>query len=340
MKGSTRSRDIVIPKGVCVCYPIIGGGLSAEGIDLGWCQEAKLSVAEEVKQIYSARDASRALAAERVTKRDYSLPLTLVSANAQNLALLFRGSKGSQIQAGGNYGVTALDINAPTELDRLKKLGKRGVSITRINYDGGTSAFSVGQTLSTGGSTATIVWVAGTTVMGSLFVVNLSGSEFIDDAVLADDGGTPGAAVQNGVVTVLKDIVLTDAAGTTRYDLGIDYGLDPKSGSVSFLADGNISAAESLKAYFDYGALTEVTINPGDEAPSYYQVEILPFGGQEENLFEFNAWKCSVKADTELPLITEADDEMRIDLVMTPLTDGPGATTSHPVFKLIQHTGS
>ena len=137
MKGSTRSRDIVIPKGVCVCYPIIGGGLSAEGIDLGWCQEAKLSVAEEVKQIYSARDASRALAAERVTKRDYSLPLTLVSANAQNLALLFRGSKGSQIQAGGNYGVTALDITAPTELDRLKKLGKRGVSITRINYDGG-----------------------------------------------------------------------------------------------------------------------------------------------------------------------------------------------------------
>ena len=95
-----------------------------------------------------------------------------------------------------------------------------------------------------------------------------------------------------------------------------------------------------MKAYFDYGALTEVTINPGDEAPSYYQVEILPFGGQEENLFEFNAWKCSVKADTELPLITEADDEMRIDLVMTPLTDGPGATTSHPVFKLIQHTGS
>ena len=93
-------------------------------------------------------------------------------------------------------------------------------------------------------------------------------------------------------MTVLKDIVLTDAAGTTRYDLGIDYGLDPKSGSVSFLADGNISAAESLKAYFDYGALTEVTINPGDEAPSYYQVEILPFGGQEENLFEFNAWSA------------------------------------------------
>ena len=165
MKGSTRSRDIVIPKGVCVCYPIIGGGLSAEGIDLGWCQEAKLSVAEEVKQIYSARDASRALAAERVTKRDYSLPLTLVSANAPKSGPAVQRQQGQPDPGRWKIMVSRLWTSPrPPELDRLKKLGKRGVSITRINYDGGTSAFSVGQTLSTGGSTATIVWVAGTTV--------------------------------------------------------------------------------------------------------------------------------------------------------------------------------
>lgn len=334
MKGSAQSKDITIPKGIVICYPIINNVVDTDGgIDIGYCQEAEMGIAESSRQVYSARDSSKALAVDKVTKTDYSLPLQVMSVNAVNLAMLFRGTVGSLIQVVGDYGITAMDLTSPAVLDRAQKLGKRGVSITKINYTGGTVDLVKGLVVTAGGSTANILWVEGTTANGSIFVSNLNGAEFIDGVTITDSG--TGSATQLGAVTVLDDVVLTDTAGTTRYALDVDYGIDPKSGTVFYLSAGSIAASTALKAHFDYAGLTEITVQAGESGVSEYQVEILPFNDTTENQIETVLWKCSVKADTTIKLITSGEEEILMDMTFTPLTDGPGASSSFPVFRQI-----
>jgi len=179
--------------------------------------------------------------------------------------------------------------------------------------------------------------VDGVTAAGDLYVVNVSGT-FQNDEALTD--GSTGSATANGVCAAEDDIVLTDSGGTTRYVLNTDYGLDEKSGTVFYLSGGSISAEESLKAYFDYATLSETVIQTGASGVDHYQVEVLPFGDSNENRYEFVFWKCSVKLDTDIPLITEGDEPVQVSLTMTPLPDGPGASTNEPVFRQIEHQGS
>lgn len=337
LKGAASGADIIIPKGVVICYPVTSGVVDVDGgIDLGYCQEAELGITETTRQVYSARDAAMALAIDKVVKTEYSLPLQLMSVSPDNLALIFRAVKDTVTQIVGKYDDAApLAIAAPATLDRAQKLGKRSVSVTAIVYDGGSAAFTIGAQLSTGASTAEIVWIDGTTATGTLYVVGLTGNDFINDAVLVDDNGAPGAAVQNGAVVVKNDIVLTDTGATTRYVLDTDYGLDEKSGTVFYLDSGSITAEEVLEGYFDYAALTETVIKSGATGIEEYQVEILPFADSTENRYEYTFWRCSIKLDTTIKLITVAEEETIINLTLTPLTDGVGATSDYPVFKQI-----
>jgi hypothetical protein len=338
LKGTAHGKDIIIPKGVVICYPIASGVVDVDGgVDLGYCQEAELGITETTRQVYSARDASMAMAVDKVVKTEYSLPLQLMSISPDNLALIFRGVKSTLVQVAGHYDdAAALAVAAPATLDRAQKLGKRAVTVKAIPYDGGSAAFNVGAQLSTGASTAEIVWVEGTVAAGTLYVVDLSGNDFVDDAVLIDDDGVaPGAAVQNGAVAVKKDIVLTDTGAAKRYVLDTDYGLDEKSGTVFYLDSGDIVADEVLEAYFDYASLTEVVILSGATGIEEYQVEVLPFAEETENRYEYTFWRCSIKLDTTIKLITVAEEETIINVTLTPLTDGPGASSDYPVFRQI-----
>lgn len=338
LKGSASGTDILIPKGVVICYPVASGVVDVDGgIDLGYCQEAELGITETTRQVYSARDASLALAVDKVVKTEYSLPLQLMSVNADNLTFIFRAVKDTLAQVAGAYDDAApLAIAAPAVLDRAQKLGKRAVSITAIAYDGGTVAFTVGAQLSTAASTAEIVWVEGTVATGTLYVVSLTGADFINDAVIVDDDVGVGAAVQNGAVVVENDIVLTDTGAAARYVLDTDYGIDEKSGTVFYLDSGNITAAEVLEGYFDYAVLSEVVIKSGATGIDEYQVEILPFADSTENRYEYTFWRCSIKLDTTIKLITVAEEEVMINVTLTPLTDGVGASSDYPVFRQIQ----
>lgn len=340
LKGSAQGSDIIIPKGVVVCYPIVSDVVDVDGgIDLGYCQEAELGITETTREVYSARDATMAKAVDKVVKTDYSLPLQLMSVSPDNLALTFRGVKSTLAQTVGYYDDAApLAIAAPATLDRAQKLGKRSVSITAIGYDGGTDAFNVGQILADAGdtSTAEIVWVEGTTAAGTLYVVGLSGTGFIDDVVLKDDTAvTPGAAVQNGAKVVENNIVLTDTGAAARYVLDTDYGIDEKSGTVFYLESGSITEAEVLEGYFDYASLSEVVILSGATGVDEYQVEILPFADATENRYEYDFWRCSIKLDTTIKLITVGEEETVINVTLTPLTEGPGASSDYPVFRQI-----
>ena len=334
--GSTRINDVVCPKCVMMAFAIRAGVVDPDGIDLGYVQQADLNSKPETKERYTARDKSLGKIYSLVRKTDESITAKLISLNANNLAFMFGKSKGSLIQTVGAYGVTGLDLEAPAELNRVIKLGKRNVKITAIGYDGGTEPFTVGKELSTGSSTAVIVWVDGDTTSGTLYVVSLTGDDFVNDAVLVDDGTpTPGAAVQNGAVVVQDDIVLTDETGTVRYTLGTDYDLIPRSGHI-FIKDGvTIVPTDKLEVYCDYPALTEVIIEKGATAVGTYQIEIVPDKAAGENATEVIAWNASVVADTKLQLLTEGNDESEIDLTLNLLVGGPGATATEPTHRLI-----
>ncbi len=336
IKGSASSEDITIPKGVVIAYPIVSNVVDLDGgIDLGYVQESSLTVSETTREVYSARDDSMAKAVSKVVQTDYSLPLEVMSVTPDNLALMFRGETGSEVQVVGYYDdAAALAITGPAALNRAQKLGKRWVSTQVLNFDGGTGAFAIGQTVTGGTSTETgkIVWKTGTTAAGTLVLVDVSGA-FTDNEAITDAG--TGAAVANGTNTVEDDIVLTDTGASTRYALDTDYGIDPKSGTVFYLDTGSITALEVLEGYFDYAAKTETVIQHGATGISNYQVEILAFSGSDQYRYESTFWNCSIALDADVKLITVSEEETIVNITMTPLTEGPGATADFPVYKIV-----
>jgi hypothetical protein len=342
-KIADQGKYIVTPKGVLIAYPIDNGVVGSEGLDLGHVPEAKFKIDEEVRERYSSRDATKTKAVSKIAKSDYTLPVTLLSVSPANLALLFRGQMGSIIQADGFYDAAApLEISAPASLDRVKLLGKRSVSVTKLAYNQGTEAFMIGRTVTggTSGATGKIAWVEGDETDGELFLVdNQPGAQtnFVAGETITGSGENGGAAKAASAASVERDIVLTDEAKLVRYKLGTDYGLHWRSGSVSFVSSGSIAAEEDLLAQFDYAGLNEIAIHANALSDRRWEIHILPDSDPNELMCEFIGWNCSVKNTAEISLITESQEEITLSLEFTLLTDGPNATADDPVFRLIAH---
>ena len=103
MKGIQSVDDILIPRGVIIAYPISGGVVSDDGLDLGFCMETDLKIIDAVKNRYSARDAEKSKIYERVVRTDYSIGITCISSNEDNFAVIRRQEKATEVQAGNYY---------------------------------------------------------------------------------------------------------------------------------------------------------------------------------------------------------------------------------------------
>jgi hypothetical protein len=82
---------------------------------------------------------------------------------------------------------------------------RRLVLTYSLKYDGGSAVFTAGKTLTgaTSHATATIV-STGSAASGTLVIHTISGV-FQNDELLSDDGTVPGAAVADGVTSVVLD---------------------------------------------------------------------------------------------------------------------------------------
>lgn len=87
--------------------------------------------------------------------------------------------------------------------------------IDTLSYDGGTMAFTVGETLTggTSGATAVIVKVIGNTTSGTLWLKTITGGPFQDNEAITDGDG--GAAVANGANVDACPGVTFDGGKTT-----------------------------------------------------------------------------------------------------------------------------
>jgi len=331
LKGSQTVDDVTVPKGIVIAYPIVGGAVVEEGIDLGYCMESELRVADTTKNRYSPRDGAKKKIYERVIQTDYSLPLTIISENPDNFAILFNGITATLSQVAGYYTSAAPEsVSTPSVLDRAVRLAKINVSCRSLAYDGGTVLFTAGQTVTgAGGANGKIAFVDGVIASGTLYLVDVTGT-FVDGEVITDGAG--GAAKANGTQESLNDIVLLDNAQTTKYTKDTDYGIHEKSGTIFVISGGAIVASSTLKAIYDYATVADTVIKESDSAVDHYEIHILPqncYGKKKEWKF----WKCAVYADTTLKLISESDNDAEMSLTFTPLADGPNATTEYPYFR-------
>lgn len=79
----------------------------------------------------------------------------------------------------------------------------RAVDVGYLNYDAETSPFTKGKTLtqSPSGANGIIELITDNGTDGTLRLVGLSTTAFVDDQTITDDNGTPGSATADGVVT-------------------------------------------------------------------------------------------------------------------------------------------
>jgi len=123
-----------------------------------------------------------------------------------------------------------------------------------LAYDGGTAAFTAGNTLTGETSHATAIIVStGSIASGSLSLHTITGT-FQNDEVLVDDGDIPGAAVSAGVITEA-----IDAYGNLTYTT-VDTTITCRfftSRDIIKTAGGAIYGETTLKVLVD-GAVTIV----------------------------------------------------------------------------------
>ena len=331
IKGIQTVDDVTVPKGVVIAYPIVSSAVVNEGIDLGYCMETDLKVTNTVKNRYSPRDGDKKKIYERVVQTDYSIPITIISENGDNFAILFNGVTALYTQAGTNYTFAAPEsVTAPFVFNRAVTLAKKGVTCVKLLYDGGSGAFTNGDTVTgAGGATGHIAFVDGDATSGALYLVGVTGT-FVNDENITD--GVTGVAKANGTQSTLNDIVLLNNAKDTKYTLDTDYGIHEKSGTIFFYSGVTIVSCAALKAIYDYATISDVVIQESDSAIGHYEVHILP-QNQYGKKIEWVFWKCAVYADTTLKIISESDEDAEMSLTFTPLADGPNATTSYPYFR-------
>lgn len=121
----------------------------------------------------------------------------------------------------------------------IHDLGKNFTGVRKLDYDGGTVVFEVGETVTgAGGGSADVVQIIGNATSGTLYLENWNGTPFVDNEVLTGD--VLGAAVANGTDAFYEyalSVEDTDAAGTFL-TAGVDYRTTSRNGDIEFLPGG------------------------------------------------------------------------------------------------------
>lgn len=127
-------------------------------------------------------------------------------------------------------------------------LNKKYIGIQTLSYDGGTGAFTVGNTVTgVSGATGVIVQIIGTTTAGVLYLKDRNAIAFVDDESITDTG--TGAADVNGTETFLATSISledTDNPGTFLV-AGTDFTVDSSMYGSIFIKTGGLVDGVTVK---------------------------------------------------------------------------------------------
>jgi len=218
--------------------------------DLGELENFNFALSVTTEKLKSTRNAARATLIEKETERDATLTFGLREMTNENLKMTLLGSAiNTDNQSAGHVFQDEVGESADVALvdDRYIDLGKLNAFITKLT-GAITGTLTAGDTVTqvSSGATGKIAYVGANYIE----LVNVSGTFVVTQQVYETQDTN--YIIPTGVET-MEDVVVTDAAGTTRRVQGDDYTLDVDYGDMRKLSDGDIIDTDLIS--YDYEAV-------------------------------------------------------------------------------------
>lgn len=245
--GLASSADNIRYYGTGRAYAGAVGGASFD--DLGEMESINFALSQSTEKIKSTRNAARATILEKITESEAALTFGLREQTNENLKMALMASEinADNQSAGYKYqDAIGTDINLVDDL--YVDAGKLNLFTTKLTGVI-TGSLSVGDSVTqvSSGATGDIAFVGADYIE----LVNVSGTFVITLQVYETQDTN--YIIPTGVET-LDDVVITDAAGTTRRVQGTDYTLDIDYGYVRKLSGGSIIDTDLIS--YDYEAVS------------------------------------------------------------------------------------
>jgi len=309
--GLASSADNIRYYGTGRAYEGLVGGASFN--DLGELEDLKFGLKVSTAKLNSTRNAARGLLLEKITETEATITFGLREMTNENLKIaMLSDAVNSNNQAAG-----FLDQVASTFVsDQYIDLGK--LNLTSVKLTGTiTGTLTVGDTVTgdTSAATGDIAYKAA----GYIEVVNVSGTFVVGEEVYktADTHYITTTAVE-----VQDDVVVTNAAGTTRRVQGTDYSLDPDYGFIRKLSTGSIATGDVVSA--DYEAVTKSVIHGMSAASVERKLIFVSDKDDNGTRQRWTFWKVNILMNGNFPLI--GDGAAILEITGTVLKDSTQAS--------------
>lgn len=291
--GLASSANNIRFKGTGRAYAGAVGGSSFD--DLGELENLSFGINQPTEQIKSTRHASKAVILEATTEMIPALSFGLREMTEENLkALLLATEINTDNQAAGYtyQDEIGTDINLADDL--YVDTGYLDLFITKLTGEI-TGTIAVGDTLTGQTSSAT----GDIAYKGADYVelVNVSGTFVVGETCQKEENHH---IVPTGVET-MQDVVITDAAGTTRRAQTTDYTLDIDSGFVRKLSSGGIIDTDKIS--YDYEEVSRKSMYGGNAGIVQKKILVVTDKDDQGPRFKMTFHKTNFVLNGEIPLI-------------------------------------
>jgi hypothetical protein len=320
MAYAPSTDNYSLGRGVVYFDKLNSSGVYLGERDLGNAPNFTFNVALEKLEHFSSRGGISVKDKEIISQLTPGLSFTLDEISKENLNLLVMGEITEVVQTAGTVTTTPETVTA--RLGMRVVLDHREIgAIWNLPYDGGTSDFVEGETVTgDGGATGVVVAVTGTTASGTLSLIKTNATDFIDGETITGDNagasGTGGEADVNsttgGSASTVPNVLVQDSAGTTTYEKGTDYDIstslkDDHIGRLfiySTADGGTITDGETLSVQYAYSASTYHTIDAFAENEIEGRLRFVSDNPAGTDL-ELEVWRVSLAPDGDTALIGE-----------------------------------
>jgi hypothetical protein len=345
MAYAPSTDNFTLGKGVVYFDQLNASGVYLGERDLGNAPNFTFNVALEKLEHFSSRGGINTKDKEIISQLTPGLSFTLDEISKENLNLLLMGETTEVEQTAGTVTSTPETVTA--------RLGMRAVldyreigAIWNLPYDGGTSDFVEGETVTgdDSGATGVVVAITGNTTSGTLSLIKTNDIDFEDGETITGDNagasGTGGEANVNsttgGSASTVPNILVQDETGTTTYEKGTDYDIstslkDDHIGRIFFYTDGDITDGETLSIQYAYAASTYHTIDAFAVTELEGRLRFVSDNPAGTDL-ELEVWRVSLAPDGDTALIS--DDWASLAFTAEVLKD----ETNHPNNPYMQIT--
>lgn len=276
--------------------------------DLGELEGLNFGITVSTEKLKSTRNASRATILEVESERDANISFGLREMSENNLLMTLLGSAINTLNQSASY-VYQDEVGAAADValvdDLFIDLGRLNVKSTKLT-GAITGTLTVGSTVTgdTSAATGKIAFVGS----GFIEVVNVVGTFQVGEQV---EQTVDTIYITPTGIETLEDVIVTNAAGSTRRVQGTDYNLDPDYGYIRKLSDGDIVDTDVIS--YDYEAVNKKYIW-GMSAGSVEKKLI--FVSDKDDLGTRQRWtfhKVKIALNGEFPLIGDGAAVLQVN---------------------------